>query len=179
MAEPARKPVKKVKRVVRQRRNSYDSDIWSAIGVAFENVFRDVLMPSVKDMIFEGVTEGANRLIYREGTQARSQKVRKTGGRTNYSDASKSSFSKRDRKMMNFDRVVFDSRKEAQQVLENLYSALEQYGSITVADFYDEAGITSNQFTDDNWGWMNLRGSQVVRSGVGFALRLPDPQPLD
>lgn len=137
-------------------------------------------MPSLKDMAYEAVTEGANRMIYKESTRSRAAAPRSRRGRTNYNSISKGPrFSKRDQNMMSFDRLTFDTRAEAQQVLDDLYSAMSQYGVITVAEFYDTAGFTSNRFTDENWGWISLRGSRVIRVNEGFAVQLPDPQPLD
>lgn len=172
--ERARKPVK---RVVRRRKVEQDP-VGDTISVVWSYIWADVLIPALKDMLFEGVTEGANHLIYREGMAPRGSSVRKKRGHTNYNAASKPSYSKRDRKHMNFDKIVFDTRAEAQDVLKDLYAAIEKYEVLSVSEFYDAAGITST-FADENWGWYSLRGSSVVHSGLGYSLRLPDPQPLD
>ena len=185
MNKKAPKPVKRVKRVPRQRVEKYppmhkDNVVRESLSIAWSNILSEVLLPSLKDMAFEAVTEGANRVIYKEGTRSRSTAARTKNSRTNYNKVSQGPrFSKRDHNMMSFDRLLFDTRAEAQQVLDDLYSAMSQYGTITVAEFYDLAGFTSNRFTDENWGWISLRGSRVIRVNDGFAVQLPDPQPLD
>lgn len=185
MKEKEPKPVKKVKRVPRNQPGQYppihkDNVVLESLSIVWENVMHEVLLPSLKDMLFEAVTEGANRVIYKEGTRTRSTTARTKGGRTNYNAISKGPrFTKKDQNMMLFDRLTFDTRAEAQQVLDDLYSAISQYGVLTVAEFYDTAGFTSNRFTDENWGWISLRGSRVIRVNDGFAVQLPDPVPLD
>lgn len=185
MSKKEPKPVKRVKRVPRQQADGYppmhkDSVVMESLSLVWDNVVHEVLLPSLKDMLYEAVTEGANRVIYKEGTRSRSTIARTKNGRTNYNSISKGPrFSKKDHNMMSFERLTFNTRAEAQQVLEDLYSAMSQYGVLTVAEFYDTAGFTSNRFTDENWGWISLRGSRVIRTNEGFALQLPDPQPLD
>lgn len=185
MNEKENRPVKKVKRVPRQQPGNHppmhkDNVVLESLAVVWNNVMHEVLLPSLRDMLFEAVTEGANRVIYKEGTRTRSSAAKHKGGHTNYNSISKGPrFSKKDQNMMMFDRLTFDTRAEAQQVLDDLYSAISQYGALTVAEFYDTAGFTSTRFTDENWGWISLRGSRVIRAKDGFALQLPDPIPLD
>ena len=172
--EGTRKPVK---RVVRRRKVSQDP-VSDSLSVVWSYIWADVLIPALKDMLFEGVTEGANHLIYREGMGPRGSSIRKRRGHTNYNAASKPTFSKRDRKRMTVSNIVCYTRAEDQDILKDLHAAIEKYEVLSVAEFYDAAGITSS-FADENWGWYSLRGAAVVHSGLGYALRLPDPEPLD
>lgn len=62
-------------------------------------------------------------------------------------------------------------------VLEGMYAILDQYEQVTVADLYELVGISSN-FAEHKWGWTNLLGSSISRSGGYFVLNLPPTEQL-
>ena len=50
---------------------------------------------------------------------------------------------------------------------------------MTVADLYDLVGLNHN-FTDNKYGWTNLRNAQPVRDRDGYyILKLPRAVPID
>ena len=66
-----------------------------------------------------------------------------------------------------------------EEVLGNLQDIVaSEFEQATVADLYELAGITSS-FTDNKWGWMDLRGANVKRVREGYQLNLPKPILLD
>lgn len=80
---------------------------------------------------------------------------------------------------MRFEKFTFDSHKEAKAALDDMMSALSQYGVATVSDFYEAAGYSNTDFTNDNWGWASLTGSRIHATANGFVVVLPDPEPLN
>jgi hypothetical protein len=52
------------------------------------------------------------------------------------------------------------------------------YGQASISDLYELVGITAN-FTDNKWGWTDLRSSSVSRARDGYLLNLPRPILLD
>lgn len=80
-------------------------------------------------------------------------------------------------------QVIFDSQKEAANVLHSLADILDQYGSVTVGDFYDEAGFNDLCYSNIRYGWKNLGDAYVfqVRDGhsVKWSISLPDPIKLE
>ena len=72
-----------------------------------------------------------------------------------------------------FEDVIFATRSEAEEVLTNLLDTISDYGNVSVADFYDMAGIPCN-FTDHTCGWTELIGVKPVRIRDGYILNLPD-----
>lgn len=77
------------------------------------------------------------------------------------------------------DDIVVPSRAEAEKVLDVLCEAISQYGIASVADFYDAVGITSNQYTDYNYGWTNLSAAKTVPVRDGWVIVLPQPMPIN
>ena len=57
---------------------------------------------------------------------------------------------------------------------------LDQYKLVSVADLYDLVGI-SGDYTDNKYGWTNLRNARVerLRYEDGYILKLPKALPLD
>lgn len=86
---------------------------------------------------------------------------------------------RRARASHDFDDFILGTRVEAEEVIESLYELVSKYEFATVADLYELLGEDAS-FTDNKWGWMDLRGSGVtrVRNG-GYRLALPRPEPLD
>ena len=72
-------------------------------------------------------------------------------------------FSRGSRARHDFDDILFESRGEAEDVLSHLVDLTIDYGVASVADFYDLSGIES-QFTDNKYGWTNLRDAEVTES---------------
>jgi hypothetical protein len=76
-----------------------------------------------------------------------------------------------------FDDIVLNSRADAEEVLDQMYTALSQYEQVTVADLYELTGIRSSH-VDEKWGWKGLSGAGFdrIRGGGGYVLRLPMPE---
>lgn len=75
-------------------------------------------------------------------------------------------------KFLDFKEIIFESRKSAEEVLTRMDELLETYKMVTVADFYDIAGITPS-FFDTRYGWTNLKDAEVVRVRDGYKIKLP------
>ena len=68
----------------------------------------------------------------------------------------------------NVDELMKESRGEAEEVLDILREVLDKYGQITVNDYYDAFGVTSDNFQDNKWGWTDLDGVNVKRVPRGI-----------
>lgn len=81
----------------------------------------------------------------------------------------------------NINQVSFDSRKEAANVLHRLADILDQYGTVTVADFYDEAGVNDHDpyYSNSHYGWKDIGDAYVVKVRSGWSISLPDPIKLE
>lgn len=86
--------------------------------------------------------------------------------------------SKVGRSRHDFDEIILDTRGEAEDVLSILTDLTVDYGMASVADLYDAVGITTN-FTDNKYGWTDLRNATVARVRGGYLLNLPKPVPLE
>ena len=55
---------------------------------------------------------------------------------------------------------------------------IDTYGIVSVADMYDLVGIATN-YTDNKYGWTNLRNAEPIRVANGYMLKLPKAGPID
>jgi hypothetical protein len=77
------------------------------------------------------------------------------------------------------DQVSFGSRKEAANVLHRLADILDRYGQVTVADFYNEAGLNDPHRSNIYYGWKDIGDAYVVKVRSGWSISLPDPIKLE
>lgn len=148
-----------------------------------EYLIFDVLIPAAKDTLTDLVGRGLEMLLYGEarGSSSRSR----SSGRTGYHNYNKYSQTERRRpqtttrarRTLDFDDIVFDSRADAERVLDYIIGRIEDYEVATVADFYDAAEITSD-YTDSKYGWYDLADAYVKRVRDGFTIILPRPEQI-
>ena len=177
-------PVAKVKTQKKPlRRKMKDIFISSDVSNAKEYLLFEIIVPSIKETI---VSVGNNALELIFGVSPKKKK--NSSGEPSYAAFYKSSNSStREKKdIYSFktsnrysnDDVIFETRIDAEDVLDILTEALDTYGNVTVADFKDAIGITGD-FIDNEWGWIDLRGSTIKRVRNGYLLILPDPVPIN
>ncbi len=78
-----------------------------------------------------------------------------------------------------FDDIIFETRGDADLVLDQMEAAIDQYRMVSVADLYDLAGITCRSYTANKYGWTDLQTAKVVRTREGYILQLPRTVQID
>ena len=149
------------------------------------SVLFDVVVPAVKDLIYEVVTEGTSRRLYGDSTPRNPRRSQHTPynqvSRREFATERRPELDRRDRALHDFSSLIFRNAGEATTIADHLYSLVDQYGVATVNDFYEAAGITGD-FADSNFGWsgvQGLRGTRVRRVRDGYILEVPRPRPID
>lgn len=72
----------------------------------------------------------------------------------------------------------FEERGDAETVLMRMNESITRYGMVSVADFYDFIGQRCS-FTDQKYGWYDLRPASVIRLDDGYAIQFPKAQPIE
>lgn len=188
-AEQASQEEKKIEKVVKgtarvkkktEMRKFADIFISEDIKNVKSYVFMDVLVPAIKKAISDIVTDGIDMILY-GGSSKRSKGsgASKISYRDYYSrkDDRRSYGEPRTATGYNYDDIILDSRGEAEDVLSRMDELIETYGQVSVGDLYDLVGISGN-YTDNKYGWTNIRNAEPVRVRDGYMLRLPKVTPL-
>lgn len=142
-------------------------------------LFEDVIIPTIKKGIVDVVTEGINRLL-NTNYKASSSTASKYSYKAYYDDKTKGKVltdTKRDRGYT-YDGIIYDTRQDAEEVLNAMTDILDRYQFVTVGDLYDLSDLTPAS-TAYKYGWSNLREATVERIREGFIINLPKAQPID
>lgn len=150
-------------------------------------IIDEVLLPAAKKAVSDIVTNGIDMLLYGETRNRTKEK----GSRISYSKYydERDRYDRRDRDRdrgrsrrvrsgYDYDDIILETRGEAEDVLDRMDDLLDTYGIVSVADLYDLVGIQGN-YTDNKYGWTNLRNADVQRIRDGYLLKLPKALPLD
>lgn len=77
-----------------------------------------------------------------------------------------------------YDDIVLSSRMEAEEVILRMDELISSYGIVSVADFYELVGVSGN-YTDNNYGWTNIKSAVPIRTREGgYIIKMPKPLPL-
>ena len=144
-------------------------------------IFSEVLLPAAKKLVSDIVTNGTNMLLYGEikNKKGNSSKVSYSRYYDDRRDRSRDYRSPVVRNNFDYDEIIFETRGDAEAVLDAMYDILNQYKVVSVAELYDLASITTHNYTCNNYGWIDLRGSSVVRVRDGYILKLPRALAID
>lgn len=144
-------------------------------------VIMDVLIPALKKAVSDIVTNGIDMILYGEtGRSKRSSTASNVSYRSYYDrrDDDRRYSSNRTVSGYSYNDIILETRGEAEEVLSRLDELIETYKVATVADLYDLVGITGN-YTDNKYGWTNIRNAEAVRVRDGYVLKLPKALPIN
>lgn len=144
-------------------------------------ILMDVLIPAVKKAISDVVTNGIDMILYGEtGHSKKNGAASKVSYRSYYEkrDDRRDYGSNRMKTGYEYDDIVLDNRGEAEEVLSRMDELIASYGLVSVADFYDLVGVTGS-YTDNKYGWTDIRSASVVRVRDGYMVKLPRALPLN
>lgn len=147
----------------------------------------DILIPAVKNAVFDIVKGGAERALF--GSSSAGRMSSRIGERRGSQVSIRERYAAMDRPesrrdhapqragALEYREIELLSRQEALDVLDNMHKRLERYPTVTVKDLYDFVGIPSD-YTAHGYGWSNLDNANIRQLGRKWVLDLPDPVPL-
>ena len=142
------------------------------------HIIFEVLIPAAKKVVSDGI----NIMLFGEvGESRKSSMSSKVSYREYYGREEKEVDRYRGRYTSgrySYDDIILESRAEANDVLSKLDELIEVYGMASVADLYDLVGI-SGQYTDNKYGWKDIRSASHVTVRGGYLLKLPMVRPLN
>lgn len=180
--QATRKQLPLSRRIARSLLNDESKDIGSYI-------LYDVLLPAAKSMISESIQSAIEMFLYGETGQRR----RPTRDRNGSPSVSYGNFYQRDNRhnerpqkrfanaRFNLDEIIFKNGSDASDVLSALCDHIETYEAVSVAEFYDYAGVEGATWTDNKWGWTGseLSDAYCTHTRGGYVIILPEPKELE
>ena len=173
-----------------RRRSVWMRFIDTFIGDDLQNIrsyiIYDMIIPGIK----EGILGGIEMMFF--GTarpRGKSNGRRANVDKASYNMVNYGSYSKgstRDRRdyienqYPSMDEVTFDTRGDAELVLDALRADIQRYNEATESAYYQYAGVSNNDYTANDRGWtnldMNIRPRRI--RGGRYVLDLPRPEQL-
>ena len=185
----------KIEKVVKNRVTTQKKSLGQKFGETFLSdetggvgsyIFNDVLIPALKDT-FVDMVEGAINMAFYGDTRRRSRgrssisrgSVEQVSYEDRFNSRSRRRSAPRGRARYEMDNLRFDSRADAEILLDTLTEYLDQYGSVSVGDVCESIDIPT-QANDFHYGWYELGGAHIrkARDG-GYILELPRLEEID
>lgn len=143
----------------------------------------DVVVPAIRDTIVDLVENGIRMMVYGNTVGRRGRHSASSTAYVSYNgyyssnQRSKPEPKQQVARSRDFDEFVFETKGDAEMVLDQMLELIDIYGQVTVNDFYDLIGKTGD-FTDDRFGWTNLSTASTPRVKGGYIINLPRVQAL-
>lgn len=75
--------------------------------------------------------------------------------------------------------LIYETRADAEKVLNGMSEIINEYGFVTVADLYDISGLPGAYYTDSSIGWKgSIEEPTIKRVRDGYVIDLPKPEVL-
>ena len=146
-------------------------------------ILMEVIVPAVKKAISDIVTTGIDMILYGEAGRSKKNGTASKVSYRNYydqgADRVRAGSAGNRRNTPDYDDILFDTRGDAEAVLDAMNDIISQYGTVSVSDFYDLARVPNDNFTMNRYGWTNIGGATAVWVRDGYILKLPRAIPLN
>lgn len=152
---------------------------------AAKYIAAEVLIPAFRNVIVDATTKGIERMVYGDSQYPRPRTpdyrpkvtyntpVNRGPMRGHLPDQP----SRPQRHRSDETELLFNSRTDAEAVLDRLADIIDQFMVASVADLHEIAGLPTSH-VDNKWGWENVRHAEIRQTRDGFILNLPPVQPL-
>ena len=186
-----------LKCVVSGKSKPVPQSLWSKVFVGIKPasgqtmksfILDEIVTPLIQRAVVEGVTGAINYLV--KGDAYADRKATNSFGKSyiNYngissgkSNANGSQYVYSGKNSgMEIENVWFESRVDAQRVLDEMQNVIANYDILTVNGFYDIIGRTNIiDPSNEKFGWSDLRNAYITASRGGWVIHLPHPMPID
>lgn len=157
---------------------------------ATQYIFAEVLLPAARNLIVDATTKGIERMVYGEARPRPTTSRYDGRARVSYHsplrvrEDPRREFRPPDQpprpiqSQRQTNEIVFETREDAEKVLEALLDIVDQYDIVAVADLNALCNLPSAN-VDNKWGWGYLAGTTEIRQiRDGWVLDLPPVEPI-
>lgn len=146
-------------------------------------ILKEVIEPSAKKAISDIVKTGIDMFLYGEADSSKKHSMASKISYRNYYDQSSNLIRANTidyrQNGLKYDDILFETRGDAEAVLDAMHDIISQFGSVSVSDFYELARVPNDNFTMARYGWSNISGASAIRVRDGYILKLPRVIPLN
>lgn len=146
-------------------------------------LINDLAIPTIKNLFVDIVQNGIEMMIL--GGRRSGSGRRSSTDHASYRDYGSYSRNDRDyarptrsRSTFDYDDIVFETRRDAEAVLDQLDRIIREYGFAKVGDLYDMCELSA-PYTANNYGWTSINRARVSPVRGGYILEMPRATALD
>ena len=152
-----------------------------------KGVVDDIVRPRIKEIIydiFKGFLNSADSTLQMMIFGEERRNPNRPGDRAsfNYNQVSRRppiSTSPSMTSAFNCDDITYETRGDAEVVLQYMYEYIDMYRCVTVANMYEFSNLQA-PWTANNYGWKDLTGASIRSCFDGsYVINLPRPIPLN
>lgn len=176
-------------RAIRRKKTFVQSIAETLVGNGSENIgsyiLYEVLAPTLKTMIKEAITGALDMALggspRSSGRPEREKSTISYGKFYSRRDEERRSLPSRGRDRFGLEDIFFKDHNDAEEILERMSDRLEDYETVSVAQYLDMCNIDSDtpKWTLNKWGWTSLKRARLTHTRFGYAILLPEPEELD
>ena len=187
-------PIVKGAKKVEKKNETFKEMVKNNLPSIKEYIIMDVLIPAGKKAISDVIGSSSDIFVDTIDTilfgEKRSRRNRRgSSSRTSYykyyEERDRGRYRDRDRdydrnrlRGYEFDDIILETRRDAEEVLDRMEDLIDTYKIVSVADFYDLVGQRCS-YTDQKYGWYDLRPAQIIRAYDGYVIQFPKIQPIE
>ncbi len=155
-------------------------------------VLADVVLPAIRDLMFDALRGGAERVIYGESRRARNRPI-EARSRIQYSAFSHMRDPREARAALSSEQphtsmryrteradsrdLILSERSDAETLVERLIDIIDTYDVASVMDLNEILGLPSTPI-DNKWGWTSLGKVEIRQVREGYLVDLPPPEEI-
>ena len=142
------------------------------------DILSNIIVPSLKKAVSDIVKVGIDMILY-DGKQTQSSKVSYRNYYDRDNDRVRAGSSINRFNNLDYDDILFETRGDAETVLDAMNDIISQYGIVTISDLYDLACVPNDNFALNRYGWSSISGACAIRVRDGYILKLPRAIPIN
>lgn len=160
-----------------------DSFFAEDISTVKKHLRDDVFIPEIKRLIVNLIKDGVD-IFFNGRTTRNDKRDRFAGDYVSYNRFSEKGSDRRPyesnkpNNRFNYEDILFETRGQAEAVLDSMYQCIRKYGVVAVSEMYEMVELTA-PFTANNYGWMDISTATVERVYGGYIIRLPKAMPIE
>lgn len=158
-----------------------------------EIIFIEVFVPAIKDLIANIVENTVNVALF--GSASKRPYILNRGATSNGSSRAsiywnssvgqlRNTFSDQDQRMaelkkaaaMNYRYLYAETAAKATSVINDMQAQIRDYGNVLISDMYRFAGVTSSNYTNNDYGWTNIDTATIYEQGGLYFFNMPKPR---
>lgn len=141
-------------------------------------IINEIIFPTIRngieDVVHAILNGGEPRRSYGKTNYSR---ISSAVSKISYGSDEKRDYSYNARSVINYDEIIFDSRGDAEIVLEGMIEILENYPAVSIGDMYDLAQVSTDNYLVNKYGWtdiQDIKHAAIIRDRRGgFLIKLP------